>query len=120
VYYQARKRALKNGHKYHLAAILRRKNRAVKVGINSKKTHPNFKKTYPDGSVSYQRHAEMDAIRFARPGDVIEVMRFRRCDGSLAMAKPCSFCMEHIKNAGIKKVLYTNNEGTWCELQLTS
>jgi len=63
-------------------------------------------------------HAEMDVLRFAEPGDELEVMRFRKIDNQLAMAKPCKYCMEHIISSGIKKVWYTDDVGTWRELSL--
>ena len=113
MYYEARERALSNGRCYHLAAILRRKGRVVRVGVNSDKTHPRFKRRYDDGSYAAHMHAEMDAIRFAEPGDELEVMRFRKSDNKYAMAKPCAHCMKHIKSSGIKKVTYTDENGEW-------
>jgi deoxycytidylate deaminase len=113
VYYLARERALNNGRVYHIAAILRRGKHIVKIGVNSSKTHPQFGRVYPDGSCAYHMHAEMDALRFAQPGDTLEVMRFRKSDNEYAIAKPCEFCMKHIIEAGIKKVKYTNDLGEW-------
>ena len=116
MYYEAREKAMSNGRNYHLAAILRRKGRVIRVGINSNKTHPKFTRMYPDGTVASHMHAEMDVLRFAQPGDILEVMRFKNCNHDFAMAKPCRHCMTHIRNAGIKKVKYTNPEGQWEEL----
>ena len=58
-------------------------------------------------------HAEMNVLRFAKPGDVLEVIRFRKCNHELTMAKPCDLCMSEIKKSGIKKVRYTNWNGDW-------
>ena len=44
MYYRARSLALSNGRTYHIAAILRRNGRIVKIGENTSKTHPRFKK----------------------------------------------------------------------------
>jgi len=118
VYYRARERALRNGHRFHVAAILRRSGNIVRIGTNSDKTHPKFKRTYPDGSTGAHMHAEMDVIRFARSGDELEVMRFRRSDNMLAMAKPCRFCMKHIREAGITSVSYTDDDGVWKRMKL--
>lgn len=118
VYYEARKMAMSNGRCYHVAAILRRKGKVVRVGINSDKTHPRFKRRYDDGTWAAHMHAEMDVLRFAQPGDELEVMRFRKSDNSFAMAKPCRHCMPHIISSGISKVMYTDDDGTWRELQL--
>jgi len=111
VYYQAKNLALSNGRSYHIAAILRRNGKVVRVGENTDKTHPRFKRQYPDGTWASHMHAEMNVLRFAKPGDTIEVMRF--CGDRLAMAKPCPHCMRFMKEAGIKKVRYTNQDGEW-------
>jgi deoxycytidylate deaminase len=116
VYYEAREKALGNGRCYHLAAILRRKGRVVRIGINTSKTHPRFKRKYPDGTWAAHMHAEMDALRFSEPGDELEVMRWRKSDNTFAMAKPCRHCMKHIQSAGIKSVRYTNPKGNWEEI----
>jgi len=34
------------------------------------------------------------------------------------MAKPCVYCMRHIKDAGIKRVRYTNFDGDWEWIQI--
>ena len=117
MYYQARSKALNNGRKYHLCAILRRKGRVIAIGENTNKTHPRFERTYPDGNISAHMHAEMNVLRFAKSGDELEVMRFRNND-TLAMAKPCNYCMHYIKELNIKKVRYTDDAGCWKEIKV--
>ena len=117
MYYEARKRALNNGRVYHLAAVLKRRNKAIKVGENTSKTHPRFKRTYEDGTTGSHMHAEMNVLRFAKPGDTLEVLRFLKT-GGMAMAKPCKHCMEHIKEAGIVEVRYTNENGEWESMKI--
>jgi len=118
VYYKTRSTALSNGHGYHIAAFLKRKGHLVRVGINSLKTHPRFRRTYKDGTIGAHMHAEMDALRFAQPGDELEVIRYKKCDSSWTMAKPCMHCMSYIVEAGIKKIRYTNWEGHWEEMRI--
>jgi len=118
VYYEAKNLAFSNGRTYHLAAILRRNGRVVKVGENTSKTHPRFKRQYADGSWASHMHAEMNVLRFAEEGDEIEVMRWSKCQKHSTMARPCSLCMSHMKKAGIRKVRYTNWDGEWEELTL--
>jgi tRNA(Arg) A34 adenosine deaminase TadA len=118
VYYKAQTLAVNNGRTYHLAAILRRNGKVVRIGENTNKTHPRFKRQYSDGSWSSHMHAEMNVLRFAKPGDEIEVMRFKKCDLELTMAKPCSICVKAILAAGIRKVKYTDWKGRWQELNL--
>ncbi len=118
MYYRARELAMANGRQYHLAAILKRKGRVIKIGENTDKTHPRFTRTYDDGTVASHMHAEMNVLRFSQPGDELEVMRFlKRDDCTYAMAKPCSICMKYIIEAGIKCVRYTNESGEWEEIE---
>lgn len=118
MYYRARDRAINNGRTYHLAAILKRRGRVIRVGENTNKTHPRFVRQHPDGSWSCHMHAEMNVLRFAQPGDEIEVMRFKKADHSWTMAKPCSYCMKFLKLSGIKVVKYTNWQGEWETLHI--
>lgn len=118
MYYRAKELAISNGRTYHLAAILRRNGRVIRIGENTSKTHPRFLRQYPDGTWGSHMHAEMNVLRFAQPGDELEVLRFKKCDHEFTMAKPCILCEEEIRKAGIKKVRYTNWEGDWEEMEL--
>jgi tRNA(Arg) A34 adenosine deaminase TadA len=118
VYYRAKNLALGNGRTYHVAAILKRKGRIVKIGENTSKTHPRFKRQYPDGTWASHMHAEMNVLRFAQPGDDIEVMRFSKCGHHMTMAKPCPLCMVELRKSGVRKVRYTNWNGEWEEILL--
>ena len=118
MYYRAKKLAINNGRTYHVAAILRRNGRVVRIGENTDKTHPRFKRQYKDGTWASHMHAEMNVLRFAKPGDHLEVMRFKKCSHSFTMAKPCKFCEAEIKRAGIANVRYTNWDGEWETLQV--
>lgn len=118
MYYKAKQLAINNGRTFHLAAVLIRDGRVVKIGENTDKTHPRFKRFYKDGGWAANMHAEMNVLRFAKPGDVVEVMRFSKCSHQLTMAKPCPICMMHMKEAGISEVRYTNWEGKWETIKL--
>lgn len=117
MYYRAELKARDNGRKYHIAAVLWRGKHVVRIGVNSNKTHPAYGRSYPDGSWAHCMHAEMDALRFYRPGDVLEVMRFLP-NGGFGMARPCHLCIELIRQKKLKKVRYTNRSGTWSTLDL--
>lgn len=118
MYYQAKNIAKSNGRHYHLAAILLRKGSVVTIRENTSKTHPRFTRRYPDGSYASHMHAEMNALRFAKPGDDIEVMRWMRGSGKITMAKPCKLCQKFMRDAGIRKVRYTDWDGAWKTLAL--
>jgi len=118
VYYKAKKKALNNNQVYHIAAILRRKKQVIKIGVNSEKTHPKYKRFYEDdGSTAACMHAEMSVLRFAKPGDTLEVMRFPKKGGAMTMAKPCHLCEAAIQEAQIKQVKYTDWNGNWVTVQ---
>jgi len=112
VYYKAEEKALNNGQHYHLAAILKRGKSVVRIGANTHKTHPRYGRIYADGTQGHCMHAEMNVLRFAQPGDNIDVLRFKK-SGGWGMAKPCRHCMKFIREAGIDKVRYTNSDGEW-------
>ncbi len=118
MYYRAKNLALSNGRTYHLAAVLKRNGKVVRIGANTNKTHPRFKRQYEDGSWASHMHAEMNVLRFSQPGDEIEVLRFSKCSHDLTMAKPCSLCMNEIKKSGIKSVSYTDWEGNWVKIKI--
>lgn len=92
-----------------------RKGKSIVYGVNGEKSSPKYKRYFRDkGSPAYCCHAEMLAIDKANATnrDVLYVARFRK-DGTFAISKPCSWCMMHIKRAGIRKIWYINQEGEW-------
>lgn len=114
MYYTAREMAMSNGESYHLAAVLRRGKSNIRIGINNSKTNPRFSRTYKDGHTCYTLHAEMDALIAAQPGDTLIVFRWSK-RGKVTMARPCRHCQRHIKEAGIKSVVYSHWNGKFYE-----
>lgn len=59
-------------------------------------------------------HAEINALKKLWPGhargSVVYSMRFTKT-GQLAMAKPCFDCEKALREAGVKKVVFSNREG---------
>ena len=109
---------MNNGENYHLACVLMRGKTIVRIGTNSKKTHPKFGRFFKSGPKEvYTLHAEMDVLRFAKPGDNIVVLRFK-ADGSLAMSRPCKHCQGHIESSGINRVHYSNPSGDIVRMKL--
>lgn len=72
---------------------------------------------YPSGLAGSRLHAEANVCRFARPGDKLIVMRFL-ANGELTMAKPCDHCEDIIREAGIRRVKYTDWNGDWQTMRL--
>lgn len=105
----AKEMALNNDCPFHLAALLWRRGKLIRIGINSRKKSPSFSRYYADGDHANEAHAEMDALLVAKPGDYLEVMRWRK-DGVLALAKPCKYCMLRIRRLEIN-ARYTDSNG---------
>jgi len=112
-----KERALNNDHAFHVGAALYRKKNLLRIGVNAEKTHPGFKRVYKNGQEGYCLHAEMDVLRFAKPGDRIIVMRWSAL-GERTMAKPCTHCQEFILEAGITDVTYSDWDGSMKSLDL--
>lgn len=97
----------KSKMKFKLGAAIVKRGKVLVVGNNSSKTHPKFgsKDNY------MTMHAEGNALFNAKKlgidvkGAMMVVYR-----KNWLCAKPCDSCQKLIKNAGIKKVIYTNNE----------
>jgi len=73
-------------------------------GINKRTNDPEFHPNLPWLS----EHAEAAAIRKARRtvGATIYIARVNK-RGNLRMSRPCSGCMDALRKAGIKKIVYT-------------
>lgn len=57
-------------------------------------------------------HAEARALRKAGANpQVVVVVRVRKADGELAMAKPCPDCAARLRAAGAREVWYTDDLG---------
>lgn len=103
------KEASKQADYYHrLGAVIVKKNRVLSVGYN--KPH----KTHPESKTRFKTvHAEFDAIKKLSEADLrgatIYVMRDAK--SGERMARPCQCCMDLIKLVGIKKIIYSSNEG---------
>jgi tRNA(Arg) A34 adenosine deaminase TadA len=110
-----------NAQKQHFTFITRR-NKIISFGYNRIfYTHP---KSFKWGHRFNDIHSELSAInsfpyhlRELPEYNVINV-RIRRLDNSLALARPCPFCTNMLQAFGVRKVLYTTNEGRWAELAL--
>lgn len=100
---QAAKQALySNHHRFRLGAIVVKSGRVLSQGINIAKKSPNT----PPFRESI--HAEVNAIRNAKnpDGATIYVARLNSTD-SLANAKPCEYCVEHMFENGISRVVFS-------------
>ena len=115
---KAREIALSNSHQYHLAAWAKRGSSVI-FGMNSSRSSTKFKRVYADGNEGFHLHAEMDLIRKFKPGEIreIRVVRFSK-EGLPTMSKPCIYCQRFLRKHGVRKVYYTEWDGTWQIMRL--
>ncbi len=105
-----------NHHQYPMAAILAISGHPVSMGINKRDCgHPKQKHTYLEGEMARSTHAELSAIigvpREVLGKSTLYVARRRKGDNSAGLASPCSVCWQIIREAGIKRVVWTTGDG---------
>jgi len=106
-----------------IAAAIVYKNRTIALGVNQMKSHP-FQAKYGKNGDSIFMHAEISVIKdalkilsFSEMNDAtLVVCRIKRPsaqskDFVYGMAKPCPGCTRAIVDFGIKKVIYTTDDG---------
>ena len=107
---------------YYVGAVcLDKRYNIVSTGYNSYiKTHPEQKKYAQKNGKQFScfLHAEIAALVKARSHvDSVMVMRIIQ-NGEIKMAKPCKICEMALKEARVKQVWYTNDEGVLCSYYL--
>jgi len=93
----------------HCAIITKGKN-IISVGVNSKCTHPEM---FSRDKIKIYLHAEADAILSSRHKNILGSNMYiaRYSPENKNISRPCDICMDLIKENGIKKIIYTTNEG---------
>ena len=114
----AKKMARKSTRRNRHGAVILSSGNPISCGYNKEKTSP-----HTEMNDYYETHAEEDAIRQlvrAEGGvntkgmDILVV----RIDGNdkLMLSRPCPKCMEQIKNAGFRKLYYSDYNGIKMEV----
>jgi dCMP deaminase len=89
-------------------AVVVRSGRVLAVGVNRFRNHPSQIETHrikEDCSI----HAEVDALNRCDPrGATLYVARINN-RGEHRMSRPCPLCARVIKEAGIKKIVWSNS-----------
>lgn len=92
-------------HKCHRhAALVYRGGNLVAQGVNHDEVHAEvqaLKKLWPD----HRRGTTVLSVRMTR-------------GGKLGMAKPCPECEEYMREAGVKKVVYSDDNGQMQTMRL--
>jgi deoxycytidylate deaminase len=113
------------GQREKLAAAVVCRNKIISIGINSMKSHPMAAK-YGKNKEAVFLHAEIDSIKNALRE--IDIDDFTKCDLYVCrvkkpkpfskhyitgLAKPCCGCERAIIAFGIKRVIYTTDDGDY-------
>lgn len=102
----------------HIGACVINKRKVISTGCNQNKTHP-LQKQFNENNLNYIKrnghklHAEMDALIKAgsnSKGSTLYIFR-RGNDGIYRICEPCKACMSYIKQCGIKRIVYTIENG---------
>ena len=103
----------------HIGAILVNKNKVISTGFNQNKTHP-IQKIYNNRYLNYKKikgdklHAEVDVLLKLNKkdcnGSTMYIFR-RGNDNIYRLSKPCKACMQCILDYGIKRIVYTIENG---------
>jgi len=92
---------------FQLGSVIVHGNKILGLGFNRNKTSP--KSSHPWHFI----HSEIDALKNCsnKPIDATIYVFRQNKHGELAEAKPCKYCLQSLKNYGIKKICYTVANG---------
>lgn len=100
----ASKLAQTSDNRFKMACIAVRGGSVLGTDINVTKKHPT---TPPN---RFSTHAEIGAMKGCSDpsGTTLYIARLK-LDGTTAMARPCSWCMQQIQNNDVYRVVYTTD-----------
>lgn len=105
-------------HKFQIGAIVAQGSRIVSCGVNRYKTHPEQLNCYT-GEYGGSIHAELDAVlrcpHNAAVGSTVYVARVSK-SGVPLLAKPCASCIKVLSAAGVRRVVFTTDNGYLVEM----
>lgn len=108
----------RNHNRFKIGAVLFGSRGVVNAKHNSYKTHPMLTK-YTNFPFLHAETACIlgEGLDHCHGLDLI-VVRLFNGSNSLALAKPCNVCQEVIKEAGLRNVYYSNNNGKIEKLEM--
>lgn len=103
-----------SGHRQRHAAALVDKNRVVSYGFNSLKTRASVLRHNKGMHARTCTHAEVDALRkVSDPSGLTLYVASLGRGGEVKNSKPCEDCQRLIDRSGLKRIIYTNGDGTY-------
>ncbi len=118
----AKEEASKSSHQFMVGAVLVCGSSIISRGYNKpNKTHKIAYRNHSTPAFA-TIHAEIDALvnvsKKISKKCTLYVVRLRRSDKQITLAKPCDMCMSVIKNMEVKKVFYTIAENHYGVIDL--
>jgi len=112
---------LSDYNQHHIGCVLEYKKHIVTSGYNVDKSHPvqaryNKYRKMRGLNIAHKLHAEIMCLQAAKKYDI----NFGECTlyifrawktGEWAMARSCASCLAMIKDLGIKRIVYTTDNG---------
>lgn len=113
--------AKKSDYRFKLGAVIFKGSRIISASHNYLRSCANIKPQYRKWSNSL--HAEQAAILAAGEWSKLKgcdllVMKISKTTGSISNARPCEFCMATMVHVGIKRVYYSDENGSIAVLDL--
>lgn len=113
-------------HGPHIGTVVANGKRVISTGFNSNKTRPlqhqyNVYRGFDDYENSIaMEHSEIAALSHLIGKEIdwsqVTLYIYRELkDGTKACCRPCKACMKLIKDLGIKKIYYIDENGNYCE-----
>ena len=103
-------------HPFRVGAVIFKGNKIFAEGRNSIRCCRNLKKKNWN-SVHAEQHAILNMGETKCKGLSMLVIRLNLSD-NIRLAKPCDMCQDLIKQVGIKRVFYSNGDGTILKMEL--
>lgn len=104
----AAKIALTSEYRFRMAALLVKSGRVLGGDVNVPRITPD---TPPNRCSTHAEIRVLKSVSSNADGATIYVARLVKTGDNTAMAKPCVWCMEHILDHGISRVVFTKDDG---------
>ncbi len=111
---KARELSLESNFKIQIGASILVKSKVVSSGCNQRFKSSSLTRKYHN---SQMIHAEVAAIIKLKNKDLLKgstIVVYRQLKnpkGKIALAKPCETCLKILKDYGVKKMIYTTENG---------
>lgn len=103
----AKKVSVNSDHRYQVGAVLVKGKTPMSICCNRAKTHPVY--ANPTGSIHAEMRCLIHAKRHSVKDSTIYVWRSHK-NGTPALSRPCSTCLELLREAGVSKIVYSIDE----------